>query len=80
MTEKFLKPFIPRPGVLDPKSGDPQGYVSKDGMWVAVPSGKKFMIIHNGQQVYLANNYKAARTYISKQIKASKTGPIDKFL
>ena len=82
MSEKFLKPFIPRPGVLDPKPGDPEGYVTKDGMWAAVPFGKKFIIIHNGQQVHLANNYKAARAYISKEIKSAKksTGPLDQFL
>ena len=72
MTEKFLKPFIPRPGVLDPKPGDPEGYVTKDGMWAAVPFGKKFVIIHNGQQVHVANNYKAARTFITKELKTSK--------
>jgi hypothetical protein len=82
MSEKFLKPFIPRPGVLDPKPGDPQGYVTKDGVWAAVPCGKKFVIIHNGQQVHTANNYKAARTYISKEIKASKrvTSTLEQFL
>jgi len=82
MTEKFLKPFIPRPGVLDSKPGDPEGYVTKDGMWAAVPFGKKFIIIHNGQQVHLANNYKAARSFISKEIKASKkaTATLEKFL
>ena len=82
MTEKFLKPFIPRPGVLNPTPGDPEGYVTKDGMWAAVPFGKKFVIIHNGQQVHLANNYKAARTYISKEIKASKkvTSTLEQFL
>jgi hypothetical protein len=82
MTEKFLKPFIPRPGVLNSIPGDPEGYVTKDGMWAAVPFGKKFIIIHNGQQVHLANNYKAARTYISKEIKASKkvTSTLEQFL
>lgn len=82
MTEKFLKPFIPRPGVLDAKPGDPQGYITKDGMWAVVPSGKKFVIIHNGQQVHVANNYKAARTYISKEMKSTKKakGPLDKFI
>jgi len=82
MTEKFLKPFIPRPGVLDPKSGDPEGYVTKDGMWAAVPYGKKFVIIHKGQQVHLANNYSTAKSYILKQVKLSKktTGPLDQFL
>jgi hypothetical protein len=82
MTEKFLKPFIDRPGILNAKPGDPEGYVTKDGMWAAVPFGKKFVIIHNGQQVNLANNYKAARTYISKEIKASKkvTSTLEQFL
>ena len=58
--------------ILNPKPGDPNGYVTKDGMWAAVPYGKKFVIIHNGQQVHTANNYKNAKSYISKQIKASK--------
>ncbi len=40
MTEKFQKPFIARPGILDAKPGDPEGYVTKDGMWAAVPFGK----------------------------------------
>ena len=83
MTENFQKPFIDCPGILDAKSGDPGGYVTKDGMWAAVPFGKKFVIIHNGQQVHLANNYKAAVSYIQKEIKASKknkSGPLDKFL
>ena len=72
MTESFQKPFIDRPGVLNPKPGDPNGYVTKDGMWAAVPYGKKFIIIHNGQQVHLANNYSTAKSYILKQLKASK--------
>ena len=82
MTEKFLKPFIPRPGVLNPTPGDPEGYVTKDGMWAAVPFGKKFIIIHNGQQVHLVNNYKAAKAYILKQVKASKktTSTLEQFL
>ena len=83
MTEKFQKPFIPRAGALNVTPGDPEGYVTKDGMWAAVPWGKKFIIIHNGQQVHTANNYKTAVTYIQKEIKASKKktkGPLDKFL
>lgn len=68
--------------LLDPKIGDPNGYVTKDGMWAAVPWGKKFVIINNGQQVHTANNYKAAKTYIQKQLKASKkkTTTLEKFL
>lgn len=59
-------------GILNPKPGDPNGYVTKDGMWAAVPWGKKFVIIHNGQQVHTANNYSTAKSYILKQVKAAK--------
>ena len=58
-------------GILNAKPSDPNGYVTKDGMWAAVPFGKKFVIIHNGQQVHTVNNYKTARSYISKQIQAN---------
>ena len=68
--------------LLDPKVGDPNGYVTKDGMWAAVPYGKKFIIIHNGQQVHLANNYSTAKSYIQKQIKIKKksSSSLEKFL
>jgi len=58
--------------LLSPKPGDPNGYVTKDGMWAAVPYGKKFIIIHNGQQVHLVNNYSTAKSYILKEVKKSK--------
>ena len=72
---------IQNENILNPKVGDPNGYVTKDGMWAAVPCGKKFVIIHNGFQVHIANNYKAAKSYISKQIKNSKpkSGSLDKY-
>lgn len=81
MTENFQKPFVDRPGILNPKTGDPNGYVTKDGVWAAVPYGKKFIIIHNGQQVHLANNYSTAKSYILKQVKASKkkTSTVEQF-
>jgi hypothetical protein len=68
-------------GILNPKTGDPNGYVTKDGVWAAVPYGKKFIIIHNGQQVHLANNYSTAKSYILKQVKASKkkTSTVEQF-
>jgi hypothetical protein len=68
--------------LLDPKAGHPNGYVTKDGMWAAVPWGKKFVIINNGQQVHTANNYTSAKSYIQKQLKASKkkTATLEKFL
>ena len=80
MTEKFQKPFIDRPSVLDPKPGDPNGYVTKDGMWAAVPYGKKFIILHNGQQVHTANNYKSAKTYIQKSAKGASVATLKQFL
>jgi hypothetical protein len=82
MSEKFQKPFIDRPGILNPTPGDPQGYVTKDGMWAAVPlmNSKKFVIIHNGQQVHIANNYKSAKTYIQKSAKGASVSSLDAFL
>ena len=82
MSEKFQKPFIDRPGILEPKPGDPQGYVTKDGMWAAVPlmNSKKFVIIHNGQQVHIANNYKSAKTYIQKSAKGASVSSLEQFL
>jgi hypothetical protein len=82
MTEKFQKPSIERPGVLNAKPGDPEGYVTKDGMWAAVPmiNSKKFVIIHNGQQIHIANNYKSAKTYIQKSAKGASVSSLDQFL
>ncbi len=71
---------IQNEGLLSPKPGDPNGYVTKDGMWAAVPWGKKFIIIHNGQQVHLANNYKSAKTYIQKSAKGASVSSLDQFL
>ena len=66
--------------LLNPIPGDPQGYVTKDGMWAAIPWGKKFVIIHNGQQVHTANNYKSAKSYIQKSAKGASVSSLDKFL
>ena len=80
----FLKPHIDRPGILNETPEDPQGYVTNDGMWAAVPlmGSKKFIVIHNGQQVHTAQNYKSAKSFILKQVKASKktTSTLEKFL
>lgn len=67
-------------GLLNPTPGDPNGYVTKDGMWAAVPCGKKFVILHNGQQVHTANNYKTAKSYIQKAVKGKSVSSLDKFL
>jgi len=64
---------IPNYGLLNPKPSEPAGYVTKDEMWAAVPFGKKFMIIHNGEQVHVAGTLAVAKAYIDKQLKISKT-------
>jgi ABC-type uncharacterized transport system ATPase component len=66
--------------LLNSKPGDPNGYVTKDGMWAAVPYGKKFIILHNGQQVHTANNYKSAKSYIQKSAKGASVATLKEFL
>jgi hypothetical protein len=75
-------PFIPNYGLLNNTSSDPAGYVTKDGMWAAVPFGKQFMIIHNGEQVHVAGTLTTAKSYINKQIKKvkSSTSSLEAFL
>ena len=64
---------IPNYGLLNPKPSEPAGYVTKDEMWAAVPFGKKFMIIHNGEQIHVVGTLAVAKSYIDKQLKISKT-------
>ena len=55
------------PSKLDPKLGQPSGYVTKDGMWAAVPSnGRKFAIIHNGVVEHFSKNYDIHKKGYSK--------------
>jgi hypothetical protein len=70
----FLKPHIYREGILDDVPGDPDGYVTNDGMWAAVPiiGCKAYAIIHNGSVVHESRNYTSAKNYILKEIKKSK--------
>lgn len=72
MSSNFLKPFVPRPGILDPKPGDPLGFVTNDGMWAAVPCGKKFTIIHKGSPIKVLNTYKQSVDFIKNQLKTKK--------
>jgi hypothetical protein len=65
-------PFIPNYGLLNNTPSNPAGYVTKDGMWAAVPFGKQFMILHNGEQVHVAGTLVTAKSYIKKQLKVSK--------
>jgi hypothetical protein len=51
-------------------------------MWAAVPFGKQFMILHNGEQSHVAGTFATAKSYIQKQIKKvkSSTSSLDAFL
>ncbi len=69
---KFQKPFISCPGILLPKPGNPLGYCTNDGMWAAIPCGKKFMIIHNGNQIKVLKTYKQSVDFIKNQLKTAK--------
>lgn len=60
---------IQNESLLESTPGDPNGYVTKDLMWAAVPWGKKFVIIHNGQQIHTTSNYTLAVEYIQKKVK-----------
>ena len=80
---KFQKPFVHHQSLLDPKVTDPDGYVTKDGTWAAIPwTGKRkgFCIIHNGRQVHDVKTYKQALTYIKKQSKIKSTSTLEEFL
>ena len=41
-----------------------KGYVTKDGMWAAVPilGSRQFAIIHNGEWVHTSKNFDFARS------------------
>ena len=64
----------PNKGILDPICGSPEGYVTKDGMWAAIPLAgcKKLAIINNGAWVHTSRNYQSAKNYILKESKKSK--------
>ena len=81
-TTKFQKPFVPNSGLLGNNPGDPEGYVTNDGMFAAVPCGKVFIIIHNGKQVHQCNTYKQSLAYIKKLVKINKktNSPLEKIL
>ena len=82
---KFQKPFVHNRSLLNSKVGDPDGFVSNDGMWAAVPwagNTKGFCIIHNGKQVHSVKTYKQALAYIKKEskIKKKSTSTLEEFL
>jgi len=64
----------PNRDILENKCGHPNGYVTKDGMWAAVPiaSSKKFAIINNGSIVHKSRNYSSAVSYIEKNLRKKR--------
>lgn len=71
---------IQNEGLLNPVPGDPNGYVTKNLQWAAVPCGKKYVILHNGKQVHTANSYKTAKSYIQKAVKGKSVSTLDNFI
>lgn len=71
---------IQNEGLLNPIPGDPNGYVTKNLQWAAVPCGNKYVILHNGKQVHTANNYKTAKSYIQKAVKGKSVSTLDKYI
>jgi hypothetical protein len=71
---------IQNESLLNSVPGDPNGYVTKNGEWAAVPWGSKFVILHQGRQVHTSNNYKTAKSYIQKAIKGKSVSNLDEFL
>jgi hypothetical protein len=65
----MMLPNIPNSGILNSTSSGPEGYVTKDGKWSAVPFGNKFVVICDGKQVHVSNNLVGAKDYISKKVK-----------
>lgn len=65
----MLLPHIPKPDILKATPGEPAGYVTKDGKWAAVPWGKKFIVLCNGEQVHTASTLFLAKDYIQKKVK-----------
>ena len=62
---------VPNSTILDPVSYEP-GFISKCGEWAAIPYGSRFMLIHKGQQVKVANTYQSAVNHIEKYLKEQR--------
>ena len=50
----------------------PEGYITPDRTWAAVPYGNKFMTIHNGQQICVHHTLETAKKFIQKNKKRKK--------
>ena len=65
----MLLPNIPNIRILNTEEPHPEGYVTSDGKWAAVPWGKKYMILCNGEQVHTSSSFYLAKDYILKKVK-----------
>ena len=65
----MLLPNIPNIRILNAEEHHPEGYVTSDGKWAAVPWGKKYMILCNGEQVHTSSSFYLAKDYILKKVK-----------
>jgi hypothetical protein len=66
----MLTPNIPNIRILNAEEPHPEGYVTSDGKWAAVPWGKnKYVIICNGEQVHTSSSFYLAKDYILKKVK-----------
>jgi hypothetical protein len=48
------------------------GYISSNGLWAAVPWGKKYISIFNGEQICVHHNLETAKKFIQKQNRNKK--------
>lgn len=65
----MILPTIPNFGKLNSTQGNPEGYITKDGKWAAVPCGNEFMILCNGEQVHVSKTFDLAKEYIRKKLR-----------
>jgi hypothetical protein len=65
----MILPNISNINILSPDESHPEGYVTKDDKWAAVPWGKKYVILCNGEQVHTASSFYYAKDYILKKVK-----------
>ena len=65
---------FPNSNILEDECGYPEGFITKDGMWAAVPiaGSKKFAIVNNGSVVHTSRNYPSAVSYIEKNLKRKR--------
>lgn len=64
---------ITNDGILNPEVTEPNGYVTSNLEWAAVPYGSNFVIVHKGAQVHTTRTLQDAKDYIAKKSKVKRT-------